>query len=359
MVRTLADLGERKIIRQILPKFSAGIGDDCSIVRLRNRELVLTTEPVPEPAAKLLGGDPDPYWMGWLLVVINASDLAAAGATPLAFTAAIAAPSNLPIPDFKRFLRGIADACKKEGLAYVGGNLRESERLSGVGNAIGYCLPGTAVKRSGAKSGDILVSVGDGGIFWRDAFALQESNRTVNKQGSPVFRPRSQIKAMKVLAQNKLISAAMDNSDGLLPTLVQLASANSLTIKLDLSRLSVRRGISTITVDPARLWLGWGDWNVIAAVSTQKLDRASELSAEVGTRVIRIGEFLSGRPQVLLTRGTQTRVAPRLESERFSRDSWFATGIQGYIDLLLSVKLPTDAASRLAIKDQFGRGSSF
>lgn len=33
-------------------------------------------------------------------------------------------------------------------------------------------------------------------------------------------------------------------------------------------------------------------------------------------------------------------VAPRLESERFAQDSWFGSGIQGYVDLLLGVDLP-------------------
>lgn len=340
MVKTLADLGEREIVRQILPKFSAGIGDDCAIVKFHGRELILTTDPVPEPAAKLLGGDADPYWMGWLLVVINASDLAASGATPLAFTAAVEAPPNLPTSEFESLLRGVADACKKEGLAYVGGNLREGGRLTAVGTAVGYCVPGTALRRVGAKPGDVLVSIGNGGVFWRDAFVCQTGGGTVNKDVSPLFRPRSQIKPMNLLARHKLISAAMDNSDGLLPTLTQLAAANSLLIELDLSRLSIPGNAPDIGVDPARLWLGWGDWNVIAAIAARKLERATELGAKVGAPVIRIGKFLSGGPRVVLARGTETQVAPRLESERFSADSWFATGVQGYIDLLLRVKLP-------------------
>jgi len=32
--------------------------------------------------------------------------------------------------------------------------------------------------------------------------------------------------------------------------------------------------------------------------------------------------------------------APRLESERFAKDSWFTAGIEGYIQALLQVELP-------------------
>src|SRR5438309_1624353 len=100
MSQILQDLGERELIRSILPKYCASVGDDCAMVPIGDVDLLMTTDPVPQPAARLLGNDPDLYWMGWLLVVISASDLAAAGAQPLAFLAAIEAPSSLPTSDF-------------------------------------------------------------------------------------------------------------------------------------------------------------------------------------------------------------------------------------------------------------------
>src|SRR5258708_105703 len=111
MAATLRDFGERRILREIIPKYCQTSGDDCAAVRLTDRDLVLTTDPVPIPAAQILGGDPDPYWMGWLLAVINASDLAAAGATPLAFLSAIELEPTRPITDLHRFLAGLRDSC--------------------------------------------------------------------------------------------------------------------------------------------------------------------------------------------------------------------------------------------------------
>lgn len=216
MLRTLQDLGEREVVRQILPKFSGGIGDDCATLDFAEGQLIITTDPVPEPAANLLGGDPDPYWMGWLLVIINASDLAAAGANPVAFLAAIEAPPTTSIDDFERFLLGISDACRAEGLEYVGGNLREGSKLAGVGTAIGRCRLGRAIRRSGGREGDIIVSVGNAGIFWRDALIVKNGGLLQNKDLSPLFRPHSQLRAMSILAQEGVITAAIDNSDGLL-----------------------------------------------------------------------------------------------------------------------------------------------
>ena len=150
MQQILQDLGERELIRSVLPKYCSGVGDDCAVVQLGDVDLLITTDPVPQPAARLLGKDPDVYWMGWLLVVINASDLAAAGAQPLAFLAAIEAPSNLPTSQFERLLEGVRDGCNAEGLYYAGGNLREAKgKLAAVGTALGKCPHGTDFSDSG------------------------------------------------------------------------------------------------------------------------------------------------------------------------------------------------------------------
>jgi thiamine-monophosphate kinase len=342
---TLCDIGEREIVRRILPKYSVGIGDDCASITVNAQQVIITTDPVPQPAARVIGNDPDLFWMGWLLVTINASDLAAAGAHPLAFLAAIEAPSSLALHQFERFLTGVKESCASEGLAYVGGNLREASALSAVGTAIGSCDAGGMLKRQGAAVGDLVVSVGPGGIFWRDALALKLHGIVPTKGNSPLYKPHSQLRVMERLAQDGLVVAAIDNSDGLLPTLGQLSTANSVAIRVDLDRFVVPMGGLGLDVDPARLWLGWGDWNVVAVVRRPEIERVIAVAESVGIPIYQLGEFVNGAAQVLLTRDGEVRVAPRLESERFARDSWFAEGIDGYIDRLLSIPLPEKSKS--------------
>jgi thiamine-monophosphate kinase len=337
MTQLLVDLGEREIVRSIIPQFVSGAGDDCAIVGFAAGCLVLTTDPVPKPAALLIGKDPDLYWMGRLLVTINASDLAASGAHPLAFLAAIDAPSNLPVESLKRLLAGIKDACAAEGLSYSGGNLRESSEVAAVGTAVGFTEK--PITRRGAKVGHAVVSIGAGGIFWRDALTLLRGGSLDDRKSSPVFMPHSQLKAMEILNREHLISVAIDNSDGLLPSLKLLAEANGLGIELDLDSLRVPAA-DGLEIDPARLWLGWGDWNVVAGVVPENLQRASELAGSVGSKVVRVGRFIEMPGEVLLRRGHSFTPAPRLESERFARDSWFSQGIEGYVAQLLSVPLP-------------------
>lgn len=304
MARTLQDFGERELIRSVLPEYCDGVGDNCAIVSLGESEFLLTTDPVPQPAAKLLGNDPDPYWMGWLFVIINASDLAAAGGKPLSFLAAIEAFPDLPIEDFKRFLAGVLDACKTEGLYYAGGNLREAKTLAAVGTAVGTCSRGQTLRRIGAHAGDLIVSIGYGGIFWRDVLTIRNGGSLPEPTASPLFRPRSQLSAMSQLSNARKITAAIDNSDGLIPSLSQLAIANSLDFTVVLNKLTVAEVSDTsgTQIDPARLWLGWGDWNVIATMNPSDFATAQIIVSELGGVIVQIGKVASaGSGRVVLS----------------------------------------------------------
>jgi thiamine-monophosphate kinase len=337
----LQDLGERQILRTIIPRFTQGAGDDCAIIPLRDGKLIITTDPVPPPAAKVIGGDADAYWMGWLLVTINVSDLAAAGAQPLAFVAAAEAEPTMPTVEFERLLLGIKDACDESGLAYVGGNIREARTLAAVGTAVGICTGYEPLTRTGAHVDDIVVSVGAGGCFWRDALRTMTGKLIRDKNASHLFRPLSQIRFMHEFARSKVISAAMDNSDGLLPTLSELAAKNQCSIQIDVSQLQIPELTAEEKRDAPRLWMGWGDWNVIACVLPDKFDELNSIAKRLSAEVIPIGKVVAGAPVVMLQNGSSAIVAPRLESERFAKDSWMLKGgVDEYARLLRNLPLP-------------------
>ena len=336
----LIDLGERKILQTIIPRFASGAGDDCASIILPIGQLVATTDPVPPPAAATIGKDSDPFWMGWLLVTINASDLAAAGAAPLAFLAAIECEATREVSDFERLLEGVSSGCSDAGLAYVGGNIREAKQVAAVGIGLGLCHPHKPLGRAGALDGDLVISVGQGGVFWRDALRMIVGTGKVIKEQSPLYKPHSQIKTMHHLAAKGLISAAMDNSDGLLPSLVELAAKNGLGIEVDTSLLTVPGLSEEERTDQSRFWLGWGDWNVIACAPPNRMKQIYEVAGHLDAVVVQIGKCSKEHSGVRLRRDTHVIPAPRLESERFASDSWMLKGMDEYVRMLRSVPLP-------------------
>src|SRR4029077_15495464 len=98
--------------------------------------------------------------------------IAASGARPEGFVAALDLPREYPIPSFERLLEGIRDSCRVHGLRYVGGNIREAKEVAAVGTAFGSS-PRLPLRRCGAQAGDNLVVLGASGRFWFDAFMLR------------------------------------------------------------------------------------------------------------------------------------------------------------------------------------------
>lgn len=336
----LSDIGERHLISSIISKYVQGnMGDDCAYVNMDGITLALTTDPVPPPAAEVIGGDPNPFWKGWLLATINASDLAAAGAQPLGLLVAAEFPSDTDVEQFEHFFHGVSESCKAQGLRYLGGNLKEASRFSATATAIGTCKH--PLTRKGAQNGDALIVVGAGGDFWCHVFLVRNGGHIGDKFASPLFAPCSQIHLMQQLLDTLTINAAMDNSDGLLSTVIQLASESKVGAVIELNLLSTPRQYSkeSVGVSPQRLWLGWGDWNIVIAVSKSELSIVNRL-IRGGAPLLVAGYFTSEDTNVYVKNTSEIALAPRIESERFARDSWFSQGIDAYIDILKTAPLP-------------------
>ncbi|HEY1857034.1 thiamine-phosphate kinase [Acidocella sp.] len=334
----LRDLGERRILREIIPKYVSAAGDDCANLGRLKGHIVVTTDPAPPPAARIIGGDHDLYWVGWLLVTINASDIAASGAVPHALVAALEMPPTLPIRDLHRLLEGIRDSCAANGLEYVGGNLREANSVAGIGTAIGVSER-SPLSRRGAKPGDRLLVIGEGGRFWADAERIR-LGLTVDRTSSPIFAPVSQAKIVHRLHSEGLLRCAMDTSDGLAPTLVELAGVNQLGLCIWLDTMATSHG--GLCERPERFWMGWGDWTVVAAVEPDRIEAILTLLNRLGTPATVIGEFVECRKGVFLSSGSSEVPLERLESERFAVDSWFDKGIDEYRRLLNTFPLPSN-----------------
>ena len=178
---TLRDLGERRIVEEILRSRYAqnalNYGDDCALlpIGLDGKYVTMTTDPCPHPVADLLGFA-DYYYWGWLLATINLSDLAAAGAQPIGLLTSFTLPPAMLISDFTRMLDGVDECCSTVGARVVGGNLREGPQIALSGSAVGICdtLP---MSRAGIQAGDHLVIIGDLGNFWGRVFHAYQRNR--------------------------------------------------------------------------------------------------------------------------------------------------------------------------------------
>jgi thiamine-monophosphate kinase len=345
---TLQELGERRIIEEILrPRYAnespEDFGHDCAIIgdtdEWPGRIVVATTDPCPEPVASLLGYK-DLYYRGWLLATINLSDLAATGATPKGLLTSLILPNDLSIDDLNRLLDGIDDCSMANEARVLGGNIKEGARIDLTATAIGICIKGKALSRRGCRPGDLIVVVGDLGLFWAGVLAVQKQV-PLGDYGSELLRnvltPSPKVKVGQAIANKALFTACIDNSDGLYPSLVQLAETNQCQMRISFENVSFHPAVlyvsSLTSISPTRYSLGWGDWQLIGCCSPEKLDVVLALARDCNTAASVIGEVRTGRGVVLADAGEVKPMAP-IDSQRFTKDSWFTLGLDSYIEVL-------------------------
>ena len=209
-----------------------GLADDAALLD----GFVITHDTIAE-GVHFLPFDP-PASIGWKLVAVNLSDLAAKGAAPRAALLSMA----IGDPDWdEAFLDGIEAACESYGIALIGGDTIALP--PGAPRVLGLTALGEAGERtparSGGKPGDRLWLVGTLG----DSAAGLALLRAEPKASGPLVdhyrRPVPLLAAGKALASEAC--AMMDVSDGLLLDLDRLCEASGCGADIDLDALPLSR----------------------------------------------------------------------------------------------------------------------
>jgi thiamine-monophosphate kinase len=237
-----------------------GLLDDAAVLG----DLVLTHDTIAE-GVHFLPTDP-PASVGWKLVTVNLSDLAAKGAEPVAALMSLSLVGDSDWED--RFLDGVAAACESYGLPLVGG---DTIALNGP-RVLGLTAIGRAGERvparSGARAGDRLWLAGTLGDAALGLALLEDDPAAEGPLVEAYRRPIPLLAAGRVLAANA--TAMMDVSDGLLLDARRLADASGLGAVIDLDSIPLsaafveQRGDAT----DARLFAATGgdDYALLAAL---------------------------------------------------------------------------------------------
>jgi thiamine-monophosphate kinase len=234
-------MGEFELIRryfaaapcaQAAEGVALGIGDDCALLDLPpGEQLAVSTDTlvagVHFPAAC------DAFLLGQRALAVSASDLAAMGATPLAFTLAL----TLPATD-ANWLRGFADGLGRMaaacGLALVGGDTTRGP-LSLTLTLFGRVPRGQALTRSGAQPGDLLCVGGSLGDAAGALPLVLGERRAAPAIAAPLLQrywaPQPQL-ALGQSLRGKA-TAALDISDGLLADCGHIASASGVALFIE------------------------------------------------------------------------------------------------------------------------------
>ena len=198
---------------------------DSEIIKINdNTVLALTTDSISEEISTGLYGDP--YLIGWMVVTVNMSDLAAVGSSPMGILISEIIPKNFPEEKILELQRGVSEACNFYNTFILGGDTNEGDNLVLTGTAIGIVKKEKPLSRIGCEPSEILYSSGKLGSG--NAYAISKiiSRNDVFSN----YKPVAQTKYIDVI--NKYASSCMDTSDGLVSTLDQLMRLNDVGFKV-------------------------------------------------------------------------------------------------------------------------------
>lgn len=216
------------------PPGEVGIGDDAAVVSPPSGHLLLAADAIVEGVhfdLALVGLDD----VGWKSVVVNVSDIAAMGGTPLHALVTVAGPVST---DLDVLYAGIAEAAEHYGCRVVGGDLVNSPLLV-ITVALTGTLDGQPVLRSGARAGDAIYVSGPLGASTAALRALRAgavADIDGDVAGGAVTayrRPRARAIEGVALGRSGAVTAMIDVSDGLVADLGHIADASGVGIALD------------------------------------------------------------------------------------------------------------------------------
>ena len=157
MVR-IGEIGERQLIEDfrsfIRTEGILGQGDDAAIV---GKDVVVCTDLVTFDRHFPAGMTYEQF--GWYAAAVNFSDLAAMGARPMGFLAALALPPDLDAQAAYDIMSGIDQCAEFCGTGIVGGDTKAGPGIV-AGTAIGSMDGRVPMRRDGARPGDIVAVTG-------------------------------------------------------------------------------------------------------------------------------------------------------------------------------------------------------
>jgi thiamine-monophosphate kinase len=245
----LEKLGEFGLIDQLTSGFQIqnksskkGIGDDAAVLNYGDRDVLVSTDMLVEGIHFDLTYMPLKH-LGYKAAVVNFSDIYAMNGIPEQLTIAVACSNRFPVEALEQLYEGIEMACKNYGVDLVGGDTTSSRAGLVLSlTAIGSVEKDKAVKRDGAKKGDLLVVSGDlGGAYV--GLQLLEREKSVfmdhpdaqpDLEGNDYIlerqlKPEARRDVVELLAEIGVTPTSMiDVSDGLSSEILHLCKSSNV-----------------------------------------------------------------------------------------------------------------------------------
>ncbi len=317
---TIADIGERELINRIMRHLTLMPGmpvpnwDDVNGVSLGDgRAVILKTDMLVWKTDIPVGMTP--LQAGRKAVVMNFSDLGSKGVRPLAFLAALGAPSTTPVDWVENIAKGFEVGAREYGGYMVGGDTNEACDIIISGMAYGLAEEKRLVLRSTSKPGDVLATTGGFGNTTAAFKILLDGLKTPedlrDRLVESVYMPRARVNAGIALATSGAATSSMDSSDGLAVSLHDLQKSSGNGFRL--TNVPLTRDAEKFTeihnLDRAALALyGGEEYELVFTVKPDLVEEARKALRSAGADFLELGVVTKDRKIVYVEDGVEKPV---------------------------------------------------
>jgi thiamine-monophosphate kinase len=291
-----------------------GVGDDCALLTPTPGMLqAISTDMLVE--GRHFFADADPTQLGHKCLAVNLSDLAAMGATPVAFTLALSLPEARAewLRPFADGLLALADAHQCE---LIGGDTTKGARNICI-TVFGEVPPGLALRRDAAQIGDdVWVS----GTLGEARLALAGLRNEVVLEPATLAAAARQLHAPTPrirlgLALRGVAHAAIDISDGLIGDLGHILQRSQVGATLEVDALPPGPMLSHQAPDLQRRFTlaGGDDYELCFTAPTGRRQAVLAAARGADTAVTRIGS-IDAAPGLRLLDSAGAELALQLSS---------------------------------------------
>jgi thiamine-monophosphate kinase len=289
------------IAKYFAPLSRDGLRDDAAVLSVLPGHALVVTSDTLNAGTHFLA-DATPRDIAHKVLRVNLSDLAAMGASPLSYQLNIAYPDRPSSLWLEAFTNALAADQKTFDIFCSGGDTTSIEGPLSISiTALGLVPEGKAVRRGGAKAGDLIVLSGPVGNAFigleilRGIIANPEADYFIGQY----YRPTPRLDLVDFMRAHA--HAAIDISDGLIADLGHIAAASGLIAEIrfdDIPFSPQAKGlIDAGTVKATDMLTSGDDYQLVLAVPRSAQDRLP-----ASCRII--GIFHEGAPDVKLLDGS-------------------------------------------------------
>ena len=280
------------------------IGDDCTVLDMGDDALVISTDMLIEDVHFLRSAS-SAEEIGHKSLMVNISDVAAMGATPIATLLSLSLPETAQGEWMEGFMRGYHAASSKCGMALVGGDTTASRDKIAINVvAIGRAPKQNIKRRSAAKVGDVVCVTGKLGTSSKGLVDIMFGD--LNTTAAKVHRiAQARIREGAWLGGREEVHAMMDISDGIASDIRHIMESSGVGAEIDIRLIPTDYDIRFATT-------GGEDYELLLSIAEEHFETIAEaFTTATGTPLTAIGRITEGDELRWLEDGTPSDIELR------------------------------------------------